>query len=255
MNQTPKIIKNKGNQYFTKEVQDAILEYVATDSPKRKNELYINIIGPKLKELIDNVVQVYRLGTLPNISFQKEECLLYIISVLGKFDAEKISKRTNTPSKAFTYFTVVSKHWFFASFKRNKKRKYEEINIDDLVKSGNTNDFNACHTGLSGEISNEIVVHNEYDEEREKQEFRIALLTEIENWKEQYKDDEDVFKTITALSYLIENIGDVEFFTKKGLFVYLRELSGLETKQISASIRKITSLFKDFKTRWENGKI
>lgn len=242
----------KPNEYFTNEVQNAILAYVKTNSLTEKNTLYKEIIGPKLKELIDNVVQVYKFGSLPNISFLKEECLLYLIAQLSKFEEDKISKITNKKSKAFTYFTVVSKHWFFASYKKHKKRKYEEINIDDLYKSGST------ASGLNesrNDSIDEIITYNEYDLELERYEFKEALLKEINLWKDQFKNDLEFQKTINSVYTLIENINEIEFFNKKGIFVYLRELTGLETKEISAALKKIAVLFRAFKNKWDDGKI
>lgn len=251
MNQITTKTKPK-NVYFTAEVQQAVLQYVKSTSHPEKNELYKTIIGPKLKELIDNIVQVYKFGSLPNISFLKEECLLYLISVLNKFDEKKISARTGKESKAFTYFTVVTKHWFYAAYKKHKKRKWEEINIDDLTKAGNAS--SGAHEGR-GETLDEIVVYNEYDALLERFEFKEALLKEMKSWIEYHKNDEDFQKTVSSIYVLIEKVDEVDFFTKKGIFVYLRELTGLETKEISSSLKKMISLYQSFKTKWYNGRI
>lgn len=238
----------KNNFYFTKETEDAIIRYAQTDSKEERNQLYKTHIGPTLKELIDNVVQVYKFGTLPNIAYSKEECLLYLMSILNKFDKNKISTRTNKTSSAFNYLTVVSKHFFFALFRKNKKQKYEEIDIEDLYKSTSQQATNLDNP-------EEIVTYNEYDLALERHEFKQALLEEFETWKIIYKNDQALIKTLSAIIILIENINEIDFFNKKGIFVYLRELTGLETKDISISIKKIGFLFKEFKIKWEKGTV
>lgn len=230
----------QNNFYFTKETEDAIIAYSKTDSKELRNELYKTKIGPTLKELIDNVVQVYKFGSLPNISSSKEDCLFYLISVLNKFDNSKISPRTNATSSAFNYFTVITKHFFFALSKKNKKQKIEEVDVEELYKSQEA-------------TPDEIVTYNEYELALEREQFKQALLLEFENWKVLYQHDQNLLKTLIAIMSLIENIQEVDFFNKKGIFVYLRELSGLETKDISLSIKKIGHLFHNFKTKWENG--
>lgn len=245
-------VKKKKNEYFTQEVQDAVLRYVATTSASEKNELFKTIIGPKLKELIDNIVQVWRFGSLPNITFLKEECLLYLISVLNKFNPDKISERTQEKSKAFTYFTVISKNWFLAVQRKNKKKKWEEINIDELTRLGNSSDAN---NGMGLEYVDNIVTYNEYDNYLERFEFKQELLNEMMNWKDAFKDDQNFQKTLSSLCTLIENADEIDFFNKKGIFVYLRELTGLETKEISASLKKMAIMFDSFKELWYSGNI
>jgi len=238
-------------QYFTQTVQDAVLQYVASVSSNEKNDLYKTIIGPKMKELIDNIVQVYKFGSLPNISLLKEDCLLYLISVLNKFDPDKISKRTQKKSKAFTYFTVVAKHWFFAAYKKHKKRKFEEINFDELYKVGGSK----SQCSIEPSLLEQVVTYNEYDIYLERHEFKKALLSEMKQWTDSSKHDEHFHKTILSIYVLVENVDEIDFFNKKGIFVYLRELTGLETKEISSSLKKMSIMFRLFKNRWDGGKI
>ncbi len=99
--------KQNKNHYFTKVHQDAIVEYCSTEDMKRRNELYKNYIGPVFDEMVDKIVYTYKFTTLPNIDSLREDCKNWLITVLNKFDPEK-------GSKAFTYFSVVSKNWFIA---------------------------------------------------------------------------------------------------------------------------------------------
>ncbi len=236
--------KNEQNFYFTKEVQDAIIAYVETDSREIKNNLYKDLIGKTLKELIDNVVQVYKLGNLPNISFLKEECLLYLISVLSRFDKDR-------GSKAYTYFTVITKHWFFFQYKKFKKQSYQEIDIDELYK----NTKESVDSQKSLDSADETVTYNEYDILRENFEFKQNFLKEIELWKDYFPLNEKMKKVINAISYVFEDSEQLDFLSKKGIYVYLREISGLETKEISFAIKKLIPLLHGFRNKWNNGNI
>ena len=225
--------KNKKNFYFTEDTEQAILEYVKSLDSKEKNEIFKSRMNKTFKELIDNVVQVYKLGKLPNIALLKEDCLLYLISVLHKFDK-------NRESAAFTYFTVVTKHWFFFQHKKFTKQKFEECNIDDV------------HT--IEEVEN-IASFNDYELLRESFEFRQSFLKELNEYKLRFLEGDKVLKIINSLIYIFEHIDDIDWLSKKGIYVYLREISGLETKEISSSLKKLSPFVKNFTKRWNNGEI
>lgn len=225
--------KTKKNFYFTEDTEAAILEYVKSTDVKEKNEIFKNRMNKTFKELIDNVVQVYKFGKLPNIALLKEDCLLYLISVLHKFDQ-------NRESAAFTYFTVVTKHWFFFQFRKFNKQKIEECNIEDV------------HT--LEEVDN-VASFNDYEFLRESVELRNIFLKELNEYKTKFVDNDKVIKVINSIIYIFENVDDIDFMSKKGIYVYLREISGLETKEISTCIKKLAPFYKSFMKKWNNGEI
>ena len=51
------------------------------------------------------------------------------------------------------------------------------------------------------------------------------------------------------------NCDDIEIFNKKAIYLYLREITGLNTKQVVNSLNKFREHYRDFKSDWENGKI
>ena len=54
---------------------------------------------------------------------------------------------------------------------------------------------------------------------------------------------------------LFESKDDIEIFNKKAIYLYLREITGLNTKQVVNSLNKFREHYRDFKSDWENGKI
>ena len=55
----------------------------------------------------------------------RDDCKNWLITILNKFDPDK-------GSKAFTYFSVVSKNWFIAQVKKTSKKSKKEVHIDDF---------------------------------------------------------------------------------------------------------------------------
>ena len=62
-----------------------------TDDRKVRTDLYIQYIGPVFDEMVDKIVYTYKFTTLPNIDVLKDECKIWLTTILDKFDpASKI---------------------------------------------------------------------------------------------------------------------------------------------------------------------
>ena len=48
--------KRSGKHYFTKDHENAIIQYVATDDQRLRTQLYIEYIGPAFNEMVDKIV-------------------------------------------------------------------------------------------------------------------------------------------------------------------------------------------------------
>ena len=95
---------------------------------------------------------------------------------------------------------------------------------------------------------------NEYGENREKKEFWFHLWEEINSWdQENIRDNER--KVLEAIKVLLENSDDIEIFNKKAVYLYLRELTGLNTKQVVNNLNKLRVKYFKFTKKWNNGKI
>lgn len=151
--------KNSRN-YFTKVHEDAIIEYNNSDDHDRREELYRTLIQPTFSEMVDKIVFTYRFTTLPNIDTLREDCKVWLTTVLDKYNPDK-------GSKAFSYFSVITKNWFIQKVKKNKKSRQREIEFQDLSKEMEMK---------------YVAVEMDYDDTREKDEFWQHLWTEIEGW-------------------------------------------------------------------------
>jgi len=217
-------------QYFTKDHEDAILEYATILDHRRKNELYEKYIQPAFNEMVDKIVFTYKFTNLPNIEDLKSECKVWLTTILDKYDTSK-------GSKAFSYFSVITKNWFIHKVKKNNNRK--EVFLEDIQETS--------------EETN-LVYEEIYLIEREKKEFWNALDDEINLWQnKKMKDNEE--KVYNAIIILFKDTENIEIFNKKAIYLYIRELTGLNTKQIVSNLKKFKIKYDDFKKRWEDGEI
>ena len=73
--------------------------------------------------MVDKIVYSYHFTSLANIDDLRSECKAWLITILDKFDPAK-------GSKAFSYFSVVTKNWFIHKVKKQTKRCQREIEYD-----------------------------------------------------------------------------------------------------------------------------
>tara|TARA_A100001515_G_scaffold135004_1_gene125594 strand:- start:265 stop:813 length:549 start_codon:yes stop_codon:yes gene_type:complete len=180
--------------------------------------------------MVDKIVYTYKFTNLPNIDSLRDECKIWLITVLGKYDPNK-------GSKAFSYFSVITKNWFIHKVKKRNKRTRTEIDLDDIV---NTKDVKY------------IVTHNPYHHDRERDEFWNLLMNEVNSW-EQLKMKETEERVLKAVKILLENADDIEIFNKKAIYLYLREITGLNTKQIVNNLNKMRARYRVFKKKYNGG--
>ena len=107
--------RRKKSYYFTKVHEQAIIDYVATDDIKERTRLYVEFIQPALSEMVDKIIYTYKFTNLPNIDVLRDDCKIWLTTILGKYDPGK-------GSKAFSYFSVITKNWFIHKVKQNSKK-------------------------------------------------------------------------------------------------------------------------------------
>ena len=217
-------------KYFTQVHEDAIIEYNNSTDLDRREELYRTLIQPTFSEMVDKIVFTYRFTTLPNIDTLREDCKVWLTTVLDKFKPEK-------GSKAFSYFSVITKNWFIQKVKKNKRSRQREIEFQDLSKEMELK---------------YVAVEMDYDDQREKDEFWQHLWTEIEGW-DKMKLRENERKVLEAIKIILSSPDDIEIFNKKAIYLYIREITGLNTKQIVNCLNKMRNRYRIFKTKWDRG--
>ena len=229
---TSKSKKSRKNYYFTSVHENAIIEYVQTDSPRRKTELYINFIQPAFDEMVDKIVFTYKFTNLPNIDSLREECKIWLITILDKYDSSK-------GTKAFSYFSVITKNWFIHKVKQQQKRQRREINYSSIPKH----------------YEEEFLSTNEsYLSKRVEREFWTSFHREMQSWDVNLMKENDL-KVYKAINILFESKEDIDIFNKKAIYLYLREITGLNTKQIVNSLKKFRKRYHNFKDDWNHGNL
>jgi len=224
--------KKKKNYYFTEDHEKAILQYCATTDQKDRTKLYIEYIQPAFDEMVDKIAYTYKFTSLPNIDVLKDDCKIWLTTILDKFDPTK-------GSKAFSYFSVITKNWFIHKVKKNKFRNEREVQYEEAFR---------------GIEDTRMITHHQYIHTRETKEFWESFFIEVETWDKDFlKENEQ--KVLKAVKILFESSDNIEIFNKKAIYLYLRELTDLNTKQVVNNLNKLRIKYRVFKKKWDAGKI
>ena len=219
--------KPKKKMYFGIDVQNKIIEYQKEEDLKKRNKLYEDHIQPAFSELVFSLVSVYGFkSSNEDIEHLKQDCISALFEVLHKWDYNK-------GTKAFSYFNVVAKNWLTINSRRLLKNQRRSVYLDDQENLNNSD---------KSQIYDEVWVDPE-ETENERKIFFKRLIDIINFIEDQIKDENDQ-KCVLAIRKIFDSIDDIEFFNKRAVFVYMREISGLNSTELSSSLSSIRKIYR-----------
>lgn len=222
--------KKTSNIYFSAKHEKAIIDYVNTKDKREREILYRQWIEPVFDQMVNKIVFTYKFNLLPNIEDLKMECKGWLTTVLEKFDPSK-------GSKAFSYFSVITKNWFIHKVKKNNDKMKREAYFEDLKQENQ---------------QPELTISNTYHEDREGEEYWNNLYAELLDWQEDDSIKLNEKKVLQAVLLLLKNPDKIEIFNKKAIYLYIREMTGLNTKQVASNLTALKKKYKIFRGSWLN---
>ena len=79
------------------------------------------------------------------------------------------------------------------------------------------------------------------------------MRCEIDKWESDLMNDNEK-KVYNAVKIVLDSKEEIEIFNKKAVYLYLREITGLNTKQIVSQLNKMRKKYRVFKSKWDNNK-
>lgn len=213
-------------QYFTAETDDYIRRFLKTTDSIEKHALFNEGIRPAFEKLIENLIHVYKFFNLDDVETLKQDCLANLYEMLPKFDPDK-------GTKGFSYFNVVAKNWFIQKTRERTKKSRMERELH-VVIDANTIKNNPSLTSAHPE--SEIM----------EREFWTSFHEELEFWRTKLLKRNER-KVLEAVIFLMNNSELVSIYNKKAVYLYLREMTGLNEKQVAMNLKKMREMYLRFK--------
>ena len=207
-------------QYFTEDTEQAILEYLATDDQELRNKIYNTRIHFSFYKLAENLIHTFKFyyTEVDDLEDLKHEVITFLLEKLHYFQAGK--------GKAFSYFSIVGKNYLILYNNNNYKKK--KAKADPLAAD-----------------EDEGVLRQLGRDER-KQEIKdfIDYFTEyVDKYMFTMFKKEHDRKVCDAVNILFKRRENLEIFNKKALYIYIREMTGVETPVIT----KVTKILRDLR--------
>jgi hypothetical protein len=219
--------KGKSNMYFTMDTQAAIIKYQESDAQEERETLYNKEIKYAFEKLVENLIFVYGFQNpyTPTKHLQAD-CVSFLFETIHKWNKDK-------GTKAFSYFNVVGKNWLIMNAKKRQKNLKRSVSFED-TETMSAKDKNA--------IAHHMVIppaDNNLDEIEKKMEI-IRALKAIKGRVHQ----ENEILCIDAIITIFEKVETLDFLNKRAVFVYVREISGLNQKQLAAALGTVRKHYK-----------
>lgn len=223
--------EENSNYYFTKEVDDAILRYNEAHEEgdwMRKNRIYKEEIKEPMEKLVESVFNNFDFSyfDVPYEDVQKR-VLHHIVQKLDMYEEGK--------GKAFSYFSMIARNKFIQINNKNYDRYKEEVRIDNE------------------DVNFDIPMEETFEDVIQRDQFFDEM---IDYWRgrisNMFKKERDV-RIADALLELFEKRKTIETFNKKGLYVMIREKTGVErTQHITKVVKRFREEYKELKENYDN---
>lgn len=216
--------------YFGPEVDEAIVEYLKEESSlKQKSIVFRDKIYPAFEKLA-----TYHYHKFPVTRNEEiiSECIAFLYEQIRKFDFEN-NKR------GFPYFNIIAKHFFIGKLKQQNK---ESANNRDMVVS-----LQDSKLATSDEFFDE-----DFEAKIEDNQFMALFEENLAQWQDKFTKDHEK-RVVDALVDLFKNVENIDIIKKKAVFLYLKEQTGLNSKQIAINLNKIKKKFHNLKKKYDRG--
>jgi len=218
----------KRNMYFTKETQAAIEEYQQEPDRSKREVIYKERISSAFEQLSESLIYVYGFKSpYETVTSMKVDCVAFLYETIHKWDPAR-------GTKAFSYFNVVAKNWLIIRCRNAKKQYHRHVSMSEMAN-------------LSAADKHKIATYQVVpgpDEILEKRNFKNEMMQMITELEGRVKKQNEVL-CVKAIRTVFENVDNLDFLNKRAIYVYIREISGLNSKQLSVAMSKIRKHYKE----------
>ena len=213
--------------YFTSDTDKYIKLFIFSQVSEEKHRLFNEGIRPAFQKLIENLIYVYGFFNIDDVETLKRDCLANLYEQLPRFNCDQ-------GTKGFSYFNVVAKNWFIQKIRERKRKMQLEVDLH----------YDLDHEVVRKDPNFSVQPYEDSILDRERWQH---LGVGMHAWKARLRKKAEQ-QVLEAIIFLMENSELVTIYNRKAVYLYLRELTGLSTKQVVTSLKRI----KDLYTEWNN---
>ena len=215
--------KRTKKRYFTEDTDAAIAEYLASTDQEERDKIFRERIWYPFYKLAENLIHTFKfyyteVDTLEDL---KHEVICFLLEKLDYFKPER-------GSKAFSYFSIVGKNYLILYNNNNYKKLKQTVPV------------------LAADDDSNVLRQLGRDERKEDIKHFIDYFTKYidKHMFTIFKKTKDR-KVCDAINTLFKRRENLEIFNKKALYIYIREMTGVDTPVITRVTKKLKIIHKD----------
>jgi len=222
--------KRTTNLYFGPDQEEAVVRFLTTEDYDVRNKIYNDYLRAPLNKMIESIIRRYKL-------YRKDYTFEDVHADTLSFLAMKMSKfRPEKGKKAYSYFGTICKNYLLGQLLKADKRMKSDLSYEDVYKTVEEMDDyqytieDTDKTSLDEfiqEISANIKAETQHGKITENEKLvGDALIAVLDNW-------ETIFEQVESGNKYNKNL----------ILSYIREISGLTTKDIRVSMRRYKKIY------------
>ena len=212
----------ESNIYFTSDTEEAILEYLRTKNPTKRNEIFNSRINYAFHKLAENIIHTFKFyyTEVNTIDELKHEVVAFLLEKLHLYKQEK--------GKAYSYFGTIAKRYLILYNNANYKKLKEKAAVDEIDED----------KSILIELTNEETNNTSLNA------FVDYFVKYVDKHLFELVPKDDDARTADAIVELFRKRENLDIFNKKGIYIYIREITDQSTPQITKVIKRLKSIYK-----------
>ena len=238
-------MKTNNIPYFAEREERAVFDYIQSNSIEEKNRIYNEILIEPFRKMIESILRRYpiHIGNY-NINEIESNALTHLIEHMIKFNPDKITKSGNK-AKAFSYCQTIIRNYYKDHSKKSYMEKKINLPYDDYSDEINDNpEFSyEIETETQYRFENLInmiiekiddKINNDLTMKRNEIIVGDAIVNVLKNWHVLFLEDSPEGKYYKKIT---------NKFAKNKILFFLKEQSGLSTKEIRIAIKPYKEIY------------
>ena len=237
--------KEKGIPYFGEREENAVVAFINEPDSEIRNQIFNDVLKKPFRKMIEIIIKRYPIF-LGNYTIKEVEwfALSHLMEQIVKFNPDMITKKGNR-TKAFSYCQTIVRNYCKDHGKKNYNEKKTNLLYDDFVDEiDERNEYqyelniteNNDLDQLIHVVTNKIQEKIDNVEEIKRNELIVgeAIINVLNNWHLLFLEETPDGKYNKRVS---------NKFAKNKILFFLKEQTGLSTKEIRLSMKPFKDIY------------